>query len=57
MTTLNKKAQIDLTKKVEQELVDLTAMEVDAARDELSTEEVLKGLLNEWRHLDKRFIP
>lgn len=39
--------------------MDNTIMEIDTIRgEELSSEEeVLRKLLNEWRHLDERFIP
>lgn len=57
-----RKAQSELTEKEEKEgreKMDNVVMEFDTRRgEELSSEEeVLRKLLDEWRHLDERFIP
>ena len=57
-TTPKWKAQRDFTDKDEQIGMETTIMEIDPSKgEELSMEEeVLKKLLNEWRHLGERFI-
>lgn len=58
-TTPKRKAQRELIDKYEQVGMETTIMEIDPRKgEELSIEEeFLKKLLNEWRHLDERFIP
>ena len=57
-TTPKQKAQIDLKDKDEQVAMETTIIEIDPSKgEELSIEEeVLNKFLNEWRHLDERFI-
>jgi len=58
---IKRKAQSEPIKKEEKEAgekMENAGMELDTSRgEELSTEEeVLRKLLDEWRHLDERFI-